>query len=466
MNRFRDTAAAALAGGFLLCIGCAAFWRVPRGEPAPLDVYLVFLGAAFVVYAGMLVWLVKRPPGRWVLLVWMLTAVLARCLMLAAPHRPNSDIQRYLWDGHVLASGFNPYAHAPADPSLEGIRGTGPYERMNPAYNHIRTVYGPVAMCVFAPCAQSDDGTRALRFAMTAADIAAIVVLAALLRRLRLPEPYVLVYALNPLLLDAFAQRGQVDALMLPLLTGAALCAVSRRFGWAGVLLGLSALVKFPPLLCAPVLIAYAGRNSRSNALKATAALAIVVCAGGAFWCMGGDAAFSGLAVFAGKWRANEGLHGLFEAVLGPLGAGAVAAAGTGLTAVLCAFRTRQDAEVPVTFGVVLMALLLLAPAVFPWYLTWLLPLAAVMLTQPRWRLFSGALLWWSAASLLWYLRFFSYPPLAQPLWFEACPALEWACARLREPWRLVEYPPLLVLLTLGFARVWRGHRTLRSVNR
>ena len=31
----------------------------------------------------------------------------------------DSDVWRYLWDGHVWAHGVNPYLHAPADPELD-----------------------------------------------------------------------------------------------------------------------------------------------------------------------------------------------------------------------------------------------------------------------------------------------------------------------------------------------------------
>ena len=102
-----------------------------------------------------------------------------------------------------------PRAHAPADPALDAIRDGAIYPRLNPAYNQIHTVYGPVATVAFAGCVRAPgDAVWNVRVLMTLCDLLTLGVLLLLLGRCGLSRAWALVYALNPLLLDSFAQRG------------------------------------------------------------------------------------------------------------------------------------------------------------------------------------------------------------------------------------------------------------------
>lgn len=111
--------------------------------------------------------------------------------------------------------------------------------------------------------------------------------------------------------------------------------------------------------------------------------------------------------------------------------------------------------------AVILGAVLLLAPAVFPWYVTWLLPWVPFFLASPRWKGVGVAMLCWSATVMLWYCRFLAYPPLDDPYWPSLARMLQSAHARLSGPWRIVEYAPvfglLLVALVRGVFRPSRG---------
>jgi hypothetical protein len=58
-----------------------------------------------------------------------------------------SDFYRYLWDGHVLAQGINPYLYAPHDPALDGV---DTLYRVYIGWAQFRTIYPPVAQYLFA----------------------------------------------------------------------------------------------------------------------------------------------------------------------------------------------------------------------------------------------------------------------------------------------------------------------------
>ena len=78
---------------------------------------------ASLVY-GAAAWLVWRHASglevtaqRRALIIILVTAALARCLLLSTPPL-STDIYRYVWDGRVQAAGINPYRYRPADSHL------------------------------------------------------------------------------------------------------------------------------------------------------------------------------------------------------------------------------------------------------------------------------------------------------------------------------------------------------------
>jgi len=457
----RQAVAVVLGALLLVAIAAGAQWGVSSRAPLPIDLHLALLGVAFLLYAAVLVLILRTELARPVMQWLMLAAILARLVTLAGPHRANGDVGRYLWDGHVLAHGYNPYAHAPADAALDPIRAPFLYQALNPDYNHIRTVYGPVAVTVFAVCTRLPGNPESnLRAAMTLADVATIILIVLLLRQCGLPESWSLVYALNPLLLDAFAQRGQVDALMLPLMVAAVLSLARKRPLLSGILLAAAVLVKAAALVCLPILFwADWSIHRRNEATRLAIGFAGTIILGCMPFVSAGLSAFDGLRVYASQWRANAALFPVLEALTGPTGARVLVTLCL-VAALLWLVRGRRDfAGVSARLALLFAALLLLAPAVFPWYLTWPLPFVPFALARRPWRWFGAAILVWTATSLLWYARFLVYPPVDSPYLSALVPPLRAACARMPEPWRVIEYLPVLALALVG---VWRVRRSRR----
>jgi hypothetical protein len=162
---------------YLLALAASAWGGWPAG-PLPIDAYLAFFGGGLLVYAAIVAIVTQRALSAATLRWLMLVALLARAATLAGPHRVNSDVWRYLWDGHLLANGYNPFAHRPDDPALDAIRDPSIYARLNPAYNQLRTVYGPVAATVFALATRvPTSGDETIRVIMTIGDVTTIVLL-------------------------------------------------------------------------------------------------------------------------------------------------------------------------------------------------------------------------------------------------------------------------------------------------
>ncbi|MYE17836.1 MAG: hypothetical protein F4Y07_15290, partial [Gemmatimonadetes bacterium] len=107
--------------GLLLVAALGAFgWLDAVAMPLPR---LLLPAAAFLCYAaaGLSATRTGTSNGTPIALIWAI-AVLARLVLLPLPPELSDDIYRYLWDGHVLGQGINPYAHPPAHDALTAIR--------------------------------------------------------------------------------------------------------------------------------------------------------------------------------------------------------------------------------------------------------------------------------------------------------------------------------------------------------
>jgi len=194
-------------------------------------------------------------------------AVLARLIVSVSPPMLETDYQRYLWDGAVTASGMNPYRHAPSDIISGTIQGPDA-ERVTdlardagtvlPSINHpqLTTIYPPVAQAGFAIAhVLSPFGPTGLRFVFCLADAATMLLLASVLKALRVPASQIAWFAWNPLLLREVYSSLHMDILLLPLVVAGLLAAVRSRNGVAAAWLVIASAVKVWPIALAPLVL-------------------------------------------------------------------------------------------------------------------------------------------------------------------------------------------------------------------
>jgi hypothetical protein len=220
-----------------------------------------------------------------------------------------------------------------------------------------------------------------MKLLVTALDVAAAVLLVLSLRALGRPESYVVLYAWNPLVVKVFAGSGHYDSLVLALLAGTTLAVIRRRAGLASALLGLSVVAKLAPAVLFPFLV----RRGGWCALLPGAVLTLVGLAA-----VGeGFSDFSGFTAFAQFWRFNGGPYLLLENAAGP--AARYLAAALLMLALWWLFRRDSGTEAAflTASANALGASLLLSPVVNPWYVTWILPFAALA-RHWLWLLFSA----------------------------------------------------------------------------
>ena len=358
--------------------------------PDLFNVYPLFFAVVFLAYLGAvrLTW----RAGHRVALVVIVLGVVFRLSMLPTPVVFSSDLYRYFWDGRVQIAGINPYRFPPGAEALANLRDFEVHPHINRPW--ARTVYPPGAQVLFAGLAIiAPDRVWALRALLTGCELATMLALLTVLRRLGLPEGRIAVYAWAPLPIFEFAQAGHIDAVVIPLVLGALLAAGTGRSRLAGGLLGGAALVKLYPAALLPVLWKR-GDGRLPSAFFATVALGYLPFAWGVGWKVVGFLP----AYFARFEEFNIGLRALLTDGIGLTGTPARFLVSAVLVSLLIAVlvalgRSRADSlrDLAAACGTAVGAYLLLLPSsIHPWYVVWLIPFL-VVLPEPGWWYLTGA---------------------------------------------------------------------------
>jgi hypothetical protein len=377
--------------------------------------------AAFAPYVG--AWMAARGEPVAAPLFLAATVVLLHGALLFQGPTLDDDLWRYRWDGKVVAAGHNPYLHPPAAAAVADLRDPG-WERVS--FKSIRTVYPPLAQVLFAGCYRLGDGALLpFRLAAVAGHLTSVALLALLLSGSQRDPRRCLLYAWNPLMVKEVADSGHVDPWMVVMVLAGLLAYQRRRPLAAALALGAGIGVKWVPLLMVPL---WRFLGFRALGLAALSVVALLLP-----WSAAGGRMFDGLVTYADYWVFNPGLYWGLRGLLDPhleLATAKLLAKGflAGLWLALyiqVARRQRAGFEELVTaLFAVTGALLLLAPTLDPWYLTWVLPLAC--LGQGR----LPTLAWWwlSAGACLSYLFYMADRDVAWGRWVEYVVfALLWA---------------------------------------
>ncbi|MDZ4789981.1 MAG: glycosyltransferase [Hyphomicrobiales bacterium] len=313
------------------------------------------------------------------------------------------DFQRYLWDGGLIAQGLNPYALSPqqvidglAQGSLSGSVAPLASEAkhvLDIINNHtLRTIYPGTAQAAFglahliAPW--SLDG---LRLVFLTADAATVFLLIALLRALGRSPLWAALYWCNPFVSAMLIGTAHADVLIMPFVLGAILLHIRGHTAIPCAMIGLAAGVKIWPILLAPLFLRGALRWPW-RLFAGLACVGVTVAATLAPLLLASLQPQSGLEAYASGWNNNNALFmWAFEGVAAFADAptaqatlrvtmGVLATA----IAVAVAFRPAASSE---DFArralVVAAAAFYCAPAQFPWYACWFLPLAALLQFWP-----------------------------------------------------------------------------------
>ena len=316
--------------------------------------------------------------------------------LLCAPAFSN-DVFRYIYEGRLVwwAGPEFVFSHAPAEAPALGV----PQALLDEAWlrinhPHIPTIYPPLTQLTFALSGGlsqilSLPPLPTLKLFLVTADLGTWWLIAKCLKHQSVPPQLALAWGLCPLAILEIAREGHADSLSTFGIALGAYGFVRGRpkqgyTGWT-----LAALAKLNGIVILPAAL----RTTRKGIISA----GLFGLLAGVPWVLLSLEANSGLSQYASRWRAGDGLFTLLLKVAelslgGPwrqfesftltdhqLARLWVVLLFTLYIAVIL-WRNEGMAAIPYKANCLLLVLLLLSPTVHPWYVLWLLPLAALNL--------------------------------------------------------------------------------------
>lgn len=356
----------------LLCLK-GGQWGWIGSHPGPLP------GGTFVVLfvltglSCLLVFLLlpKGLPDRTA--AWVIIGLSLLCRLALVPHEPSDDINRYLWEGKLVRQGISPYMHGPDDDSLARLAAGDPYHG---SVNHpdLPSAYPPLALIIFSWIGAFQYSPMAVKLLMIVFDMGTIGFILRLLAIRQTDLRWAMLYALNPVVLYAFAGQSHLDVMQNFFLAGSLL--FYNRKWWLPMYLfaGFAVQIKYMAAAAVPFLI------NKSNRRYAAAGLLAVLGPYLLFPETGLKQFFYSIIVFGEQYAFNGSIHGLLRGLTGDMEPATricqILLTGC-LTAGYIHFHpglNRRYASDPIPGMFVAMgALLILAPTVHFWYLTWVI---------------------------------------------------------------------------------------------
>ena len=345
----------------------------------------------------------------------------------------DNDVWRYLWDGHVFGSGFDPYAYAPADLEALADSGDAAAEALfadqlwqdifdQVSYESYHTVYPPAAQWLFRLHHSATPGSVfTWKLLLVLFDLGTCLLLASILRRRGGRLSGVLIYAWNPLAVKELAGSGHLDAAMIFFLVLTVFLLERRRTAASLAAYGLAILSKVTPVL----LLALVLRRVRRRQWWL---LGACLFAGYLPFLGSLPIQIEGILAFSREWVFNPGpwlfCLGFSQRILGLSGRALPDLLGLAVTVALVLWTWKRDdgsfEKLLAGAFLVLGGYLVFSAAVMPWYLLWVLPFAALRAATAGARVPEvWAWLTLTALSLLSYLIFIDQIEHRWWLWLE-----------------------------------------------
>jgi hypothetical protein len=426
--------------GLTLCVALTICGRNfgDRGGPYFMA-SLTIAGIAYLLAIREFFATVKFP--RRVIVAGLVLTAAWHIEFLRLPPGLDDDIHRYVWDGRLQRLGYNPYLVVPSDPAFAAMHTSETRSLNNP---DLPSPYPAGAQLFFRAITAIHESAFAFKVAFVVCELAIVFMLLDIFRCTGRAAHLVLTFAWNPLLAIEVAGSGHIDVVGALLLVVSAAALVRRWRATAAVALGLAIAVKFLPVVLLPL---YWKRVRVRDAALAAAVVAVLYLP----FLNHGRIPIGSLGTYVQTFRFNGPVFAALARVAPPqllVGLAVLVGLATATWLRSRAPEASPDQETLTTEGTALhrenatvfplcnsvspvvhgfgfawpmAASLLFAPAVFPWYLLWLLP----FLTSASTALITV----WSvsiiATYVQWHLRALGRPWGALPGWVML---LEYGC--------------------------------------
>lgn len=325
--------------------------------------------------------------------------LISRLPLLSSIPIMENDFWRYLWDGRVLASGFNPYRYPPLAQELDVIH---LWIRDRVGYGDIGTIYPPFAQLVFALTNfLAEESLIALKLIFLSFEGMAILGIWRWLKKHERGQE-ILWLVFHPLFLKEIVNSAHLDSLAVG--TSVMFITSLQKSWWRpSIWLGLSVLSKLWPMVLLPILFFKLPNHRRWHALMLFFSVVILFYVPflGAWSFM-----WDGTKAFADYWIFNPGFHSALVFFLEEGTAKIVSAFIVILVSTYAAFTLPIERAAVWSIG----SLILLSPVINAWYVLWILPFALMARAWP-WIVFgvvvvAGYSWFWDKDWALWIRSF------------------------------------------------------------
>lgn len=292
-------------------------------------------------------------------------------LAVAMPVHISHDIWSYAMYGRMVSHyHVSPYTHVPKEFPNDPI-----YRLVG--WRHTPSVYGPLFTAVSAALMSvAGASTLLARLAFQGLSAAALVVIARMLWRRGVSPAAIALLVLNPVVVVGIVNGGHNDLVVGALALAAVFKLQEHRPVLAGVLLASAGLVKVSALLAAAAAVVWAWRRWDRRAVVAMAAT-IGASTAVAYAAAGGAAAVAPLRTAATHWS-HASVWAIVTDRVPHLAISYLSTMVIGVAVLVIGRRWHLDSSPAVVMGAFLLAYLLAAPYVMPWYVGWALPLLAL----------------------------------------------------------------------------------------
>lgn len=387
-----------------------------RGGPY----FMISLAVAAIVYLlAVREFFINSKFPRRVLVIGLAFCALWQMAFLRLFPGNNDDIHRYVWDGRLQRLGYNPYLVIPSDPAVQTLHTATTRTLNNP---DLPSPYPPGAQLFFRAITAIHESVFAMKVALVFCAWAIVFLLLDLARLTEKGAHLVLVYAWNPLLAIEVAGSGHIDIVGALFLVISAVALARRWRAVAAAALALSIAVKFLPLVLLPL---YWKRIRIRDAVLGVIILALLYMP----FLDHGRIPIGSIGAYVQGFRFNGPIFAALDHLLPP----AVLVGLALLVGLAIATVLSRAKSIPLTdsFAWPMAASLFFAPAIFPWYLLWLLPFLTSSSTL--------LIVIWTVSILLtyiqWHLSKVSGAWGALPAWVML---LEYGCLAIAAAFRVI----------------------------
>ncbi len=226
-------------------------------ERSNFDLFIGSYAVLFLCFFLSLRWVDSKKKLQYAIAA----AILFRVALLFSIPTLSDDFYRFIWDGNLLAHGINPFAHTPVFYMQNGLPSFLSAELFNNLNSQTYyTVYPSVCQYIFWISAQL-AGTNPLgnvivmKVILLAFELGTFWVMQRLLNYFKLPFKYLLIYALNPLIILELTGNLHFEGMMIFFLLAAFYLFLRQKVWTASLCFILAVNTKLIPLLLLPYLV-------------------------------------------------------------------------------------------------------------------------------------------------------------------------------------------------------------------